>query len=233
MHSARGLYAIGDIHGHAAQLRNLMTRLDNDGMIPKRDTVIFLGDYVDRSPASADVVRSVQEWTETHPHWHALRGNHEQMMLDALRVGADDWPVFDRWWSQGGRETTASFAGKPLSEVVPNDARRVIPQHVLDWIAELPRLLVGERHAFVHGGVKPIPTWQTDTDPHDLIWIRDEFLDSDFDFGHLIVHGHTPVSAPVVRPNRIGIDTILRTGRLTAVELSEKQPRFIQSEVVK
>lgn len=69
------------------------------------------------------------------------------------------------------------------------------------------------------------------TDPHDLIWIRDEFLDSDFDFGRIIVHGHTPVMEPVVRPNRIGIDTILKAGRLTAVELSGEVPRLVQARV--
>ena len=57
-------------------------------------------------------------------------------------------------------------------------------------------------------------------DPDDLIWIRDEFLTSDADHGKLIVHGHTPVPEPDVRPNRINLDTgAFATGRLTCLRL--------------
>jgi serine/threonine protein phosphatase 1 len=61
------------------------------------------------------------------------------------------------------------------------------------------------------------------------MWIREPFLSSNHDWGKVVVHGHTPILAPVVRTNRIGIDTILRGGYLTAVELGGDTPRFIHS----
>lgn len=227
---SRRLYAIGDIHGHMSALADLWVVLNDDGMDPHRDTVIFLGDYVDRGPDSLPVVETVAGALAMYPHWRALRGNHEQMLLDAMRAGPEDWGTWAHWWYQGGRETAASFAGKPVSETQPKDASASIPGDVLDWIETLPELLIRERYAFAHAGVRPHPRWWWESDPHDLIWIRDEFLDSDFDFEHVIVHGHTPVEEPAIRPNRIGIDTILKGGYLTAVELSGDEPRFIRSD---
>ena len=62
----------------------------------------------------------------------------------------------------------------------------------------------------------------------DLLWIRDEFLESEADFGKIVVHGHTPMLEPQVRPNRINIDTgAFATGRLTCVVLEEDRHRFI------
>jgi serine/threonine protein phosphatase 1 len=226
----RRLYAIGDLHGYADSFDALYSRLLDDGLDPDRDTVIFLGDYVDRGPDSRRVVETVMALTRAYPHWRALRGNHEQLMIDALHGGPMVWAMFTEWWYQGGRETVASFAGVPASVVVPGDAWGAIPADVVAWLDDRPHsLLHGRRYAFAHAGFRPGPTW-FNTDPHDTMWIRDEFLDSDFDFeGRIIVHGHTPVHEPVVRPNRIGIDTVLMTGQPTAVELSGPAPRFLRA----
>ena len=64
---------------------------------------------------------------------------------------------------------------------------------------------------------------------HDLLWIRSEFLDSNADFGKIVVHGHTPVERPDVRANRINIDTgAFATGNLTCVVLAEDGHRFLK-----
>lgn len=230
--SDRRLYAIGDIHGYFEHFAVLIRRLADDGMDPARDTVVFLGDYIDRGPESRDVVELVRAWTDRYPHWMALRGNHEQLMIDALKRGPDDWSTWVQWWYQGGRQTVASFAGVRVSDVQPKDARS-IPPDVVTWMKKgLKQSWIHDPsgYAFVHAGFRPIDDWMTKTSREDRIWIRDEFLESDFNFGHIIVHGHTPVEEPVVRPNRIGIDTMLRGGYLTAVELSGPEPRFIRSD---
>jgi len=65
---------------------------------------------------------------------------------------------------------------------------------------------------------------------NDLIWIRDEFLDATEPFGKVVVHGHTPTQAPVIRPNRIGIDTgAVFSGRLTALRLENGNQSFLQT----
>jgi len=64
----------------------------------------------------------------------------------------------------------------------------------------------------------------------DLLWIRDEFLNSTADFGRIVVHGHTPSERPEVLPNRINIDTgAFATGRLTCVVLESAKPRFLMT----
>jgi serine/threonine protein phosphatase 1 len=72
---------------------------------------------------------------------------------------------------------------------------------------------------FVHAGVRPgIRLWRQRE--ADLLWIRDPFLESEEKFGKYIVHGHTPVSAPDIRPNRINIDTgAYATGNLTLLTI--------------
>ena len=67
-------------------------------------------------------------------------------------------------------------------------------------------------------------------DPEDLVWIRRPFLDSDEDFGRIVVHGHTPASRPDIRPNRINIDTgAVFQGRLTCLVLEGTTRRFLQT----
>lgn len=223
------LYAIGDIHGYAAHLLDLHARLLDDGMDPDRDTVVFLGDYIDRGPESRRVVEIVRAYLHAHPHWIALAGNHEDMLLYLLGHGVDDPDEFDLWWVQGGRETVRSYGGTVRGrDGDPRALASVIDAGHRDWFASLPTMYETARHIFVHGGLVPGRS-ASETDPHDRIWIREPFLGSTYNWGKTVVHGHTPIVTPVVRPNRIGIDTILRGGYLTAVELSGNEPRFIHS----
>lgn len=223
------LYAIGDIHGHFQALQRMEAALLHDGMDPDRDLLVFLGDYIDRGPDSSAVVEWMMARLAQFPHWVALMGNHEQMMLHALQRGAHNPEEFDLWWYQGGRETFESY-GKPLRSFGdPHQAlvEAIPPDHVA-WISRLSTMHETDRCIFVHGGLRPGRPASESTD-QDRLWIREPFLYSSYDWGKVVIHGHTPIEAPDVRPNRIGIDTILRTGRLTAVELSGNTPRFLQS----
>jgi serine/threonine protein phosphatase 1 len=223
------LYAIGDVHGHARQFTDLQARLLDDGMVPERDTVVFLGDYIDRGPESRRVVDMVRESLHLHPHWVALMGNHEDMLLYLLQHGTGDREEFDLWWYQGGKETFLSYGGTLVRHRDhAGNLDAVIGAEHRDWFASLPSMHETERHVFVHGGLMP-RTSPGETDPQTRMWIREPFLSSDHDWGKVVVHGHTPVLEPVVRPNRIGIDTVLRGGYLTAVELSGDTPRFVHS----
>jgi serine/threonine protein phosphatase 1 len=80
---------------------------------------------------------------------------------------------------------------------------------------------------FVHAGVRPgVPL--AAQQPYDLLWIRDEFLTHEGLFPKIIVHGHTPVAQPDIRPNRINIDTgAYATGRLTCLKLQGTEITFV------
>ena len=91
------LFAIGDIHGHCAELIGLMSQLLKDGMVPERDTVVFLGDYVDGGPDTREVIESLSLWSRKYPQWVFIRGNHDQMMIDALDH-PEDAGTFYHWY---------------------------------------------------------------------------------------------------------------------------------------
>ena len=83
------------------------------------------------------------------------------------------------------------------------------------------------RYYLCHAGIRPgIPLAKQSVE--DLLWIRDEFLNSEVSFEKLIIHGHTPHEMPEIRPNRINLDTAaFATGRLTCLVLEAEQSRFI------
>lgn len=110
------LFAIGDVHGHWQELYGLMTRLINNASLrPERDTVVFLGDLVDGGPDTRRVVEWCMEMSTRYPHWVFLKGNHCDLMLDALRYNERIYGSYDLWWMQGGRETARSYMPQDAS----------------------------------------------------------------------------------------------------------------------
>lgn len=208
------IFAIGDLHGHYTELMSLHSQLINEAKLnPKEDVVVFLGDYVDGGPDTKKVVEQLIQWNIEYPHWHFLYGNHEDLMLDALLYGGKKYHDFDLWFRQGGRQTRDSYTkeGTQVGQAIDKD-------HVI-WLATRPRYLETDDYIFVHAGL--IPGKQPEEmEERDLLWIRDEFIDSDYDWGKKVIYGHTPTTDPNIQPNKIGIDTMPRDlGYLTAIEL--------------
>jgi serine/threonine protein phosphatase 1 len=100
-----------------------------------------------------------------------------------------------------------------------NEANLIPPEH-LEFFDNLRLYYETENYIFVHGGLKAnIPLEHQDE--WDMLWLRDEFIYSDFDFGKLVIFGHTPFREPLILDNKIGIDTGAVYGnKLTCVELS-------------
>jgi serine/threonine protein phosphatase 1 len=226
------IYAIGDIHGCHAQLESLLTLIDHD----VRDAniahcVIYLGDYIDRGPASKDVVDSVLK-TRLRFRTICLRGNHDQMLLDFL----DEPAIFPKWSAVGGRETLLSYGVSPPQfddERIFCAARdalwSALPKAHYEFFSSLRFSVKIGDYFFVHAGVRP-GTALDDQDIQDMLWIREDFLKSSSDFGAMIVHGHTPSAMPVRHVNRIGLDTAAyATGRLTAAVLEGTGFRFLHT----
>lgn len=188
-------YAIGDVHGSLGKLTRLIAacRAHAGGC---EAHLVFLGDYIDRGPDSAGVVRFILALQTDWPgRVVALMGNHEAMVLavcdGVLPAGA--------WLPNGGAATLASYG--------VTDVRAIPPAH-LDWMRGLRLSYDDGRRFFVHAGVdpaKPLPA----QDAGALLWIRTPFLQDERDYGRLIVHGHTPVmtKAPELRAHRLNLDT--------------------------
>lgn len=216
--AGRRVYAIGDVHGCRAALREMHGRVREDLARHPHPAplVVHVGDYVDRGPDSRGVLEDLIRWDLAPVERVCLLGNHDELML---RFFADPWGVWsaDHWvsGSMGGAATLASYGVDPTGEnlrALHAEAVRAVPAAHLAFLAGLPRLHRVGRYAFVHAGIRPgVPLDRQD--PEDLVWIRDPFLRDRRDHGAVIVHGHTPVRAVEVRPNRIDIDTGCVFGR--------------------
>lgn len=205
-------FAIGDVHGCLGHLDALLRRIEaRAGGEPYR--LVALGDYVDRGPDSAGVVARMRELQARAPERVVcLLGNHEDMLLAARADRRRD-----RIWLQNGGETTLDSYGVAAVDDIPADDIR--------WMAGCPRLFEDERRCFVHAGLNPAFARDAQR-AHDLVWIRDEFLTSDHDFGRFVVHGHTPRidGVPDVQRRRVNLDTAaVYGGRLTAGVFDDSQ----------
>lgn len=214
------LYAIGDIHGRLDLFADLVARIrhDSDARAPRITRLILLGDLVDRGEDSAALVRQLRSFPRDE--LIILKGNHEQVMTDALDGNLE---LLQQWLFFGGDATLRSWGVADdvitgsLSDLWREGRRRVTPD-TLRWMRRLPLSYRSGDFFFVHAGVRPgVPL--AAQQPTDLMWITDEFLDSEADHHAVIVHGHSVMEdGPVLLPNRISIDTgAYRTGKLTAV----------------
>jgi serine/threonine protein phosphatase 1 len=224
------IYAIGDIHGCYDQLRLLLTQIasDADAYANGRTvTLIFCGDYIDRGPASREVLDALCWLKRRCPfHLQFLKGNHEQVMLDYIAdpVRATAWLRF------GGSETLQSYGVTPPSSddgpeahlAARDDLLERLPVAHLRFLEDLELMVGVGDYAFVHAGVRPGVALTSQTED-DLLWIREDFLDTEASHDRIIVHGHTWESdQPQVLPNRIGIDTgAYETGVLTALRIED------------
>lgn len=199
------LIAIGDIHGRYSKLVGLIEKISPR----KEDTVIFLGDYIDRRPDSYHVVEFLIKLKEEYPNIITLRGNHEDFVI-SLFMGNQSTYERNIWLTMnGGNLTMASY----------RKAGYYLKEHQ-DFYMSLPVFWETEEYFFCHAGVRPgIPLDKQS--PRDILQIREPFLSSLVNHGKIIVHGHEPVINPTILPNRINIDTGTACyGSLTAIELS-------------
>ena len=215
------IYAVGDIHGRLDLLNELLAQIAAD--ISSRPAVrpvsIFLGDYIDRGPSSRETIDRLIKHAEANESVF-LKGNHEQIAISCLR----DRALFERWMRLGGLETLMSYGITPGASSDDRQSVRLqasfhdaLPQSHFRFFRDLQSSFGLGDYFFAHAGVKPeIPL--AHQKESDLLWIRQEFLESRVDFGKIVIHGHTPVPDVEIAPNRINIDTgAYATGRLSCL----------------
>lgn len=205
-------YAIGDVHGRLDLLEKAFGVI-GDHSAGRAHQVITLGDYVDRGPDGAGVIAYLRA-AESAGRIVCLKGNHEAMMVKAIRTGDHD-----HWMRNGGEATLASYGGK-------------VPEDDIAWLDALPVTYHDGLRVFVHGGVEP-GVALADQDPHTMMWIRDKFLAAPGGtFSFHVVHAHTPVwdgkpdgATPERLPHRTNLDTgAYKTGVLSIGVFDSERP---------
>ena len=228
------VYAIGDVHGCLAELDQLLTMIDADDATRARaaTTLIFIGDLVDRGPASAQVVERVIGLQASGRDVRVLAGNHEEVFAGAL---AGDDKALRMFCRIGGQATALSYGiaadayeRSNYDEIAALLARHVPAAHRLFLAALANTITIGD-YTFVHAGVRPDLPLDEQRD-EDLRWIRAPFLDYDRPLDRMIVHGHTIADEVERRPHRIGIDTgAYDSGRLSALGLEGEDVWHLQT----
>ncbi|WBL82515.1 serine/threonine protein phosphatase [Bradyrhizobium xenonodulans] len=219
------IYAISDIHGCADLLQQMFTVIDRDltTIGSRRAIHVFLGDYIDRGPDSNRTIELLMERGMKHESVF-LKGNHEAFLLDVLNAPSQ----LQNWKQYGGLQTLTSYGLRPSlnpdraeQDELIRQLSQAIPSRQLYFLSSLRARFVCGDFFFVHAGVRPgIPLARQQE--QDMLWIREEFLESNMNFGKYIVHGHTPVQQPDIRRNRVNIDTgAYATGNLTLLTLQD------------
>lgn len=197
------VFAIGDIHGCPDELEVLLSAIAP----ASGDTVVFLGDYVDRGPASRSLVDRLLRLPGEGFASVFLRGNHEDMLLAYLGVSGRHGEVY---LENGGGATLASYGIPPGT---PRHAvRRLFPDAHVDFFRACVLHHIAPPFLFVHAGIRP-GVALAQQEEEDLLWIREEFFVQPHALPYTVVFGHTPTrEARVELPYRIGLDTGLVYG---------------------
>lgn len=215
-------YAIGDIHGCLKLMDNLVAKIRaEDAQAP----IVFVGDYVDRGPQSAQVLARLFEMQQAAPEQIiCLMGNHERMLLefidDPLGKGA-------RWLVNGGVETLGSYGitgVKPRPDeddalTIADRLEEAMPAGLQDWLRALPQQWSSGNVHVVHAAMDPAKA-PGDQKERTLLWGHRDFMREPREDGACVIFGHVIVPKPDVRDGRIAIDTgAYKTGQLTAVRV--------------
>jgi len=182
------IYTIGDIHGELYQLRKLI----EDKIKPSpSDINIFLGDYIDRGPQSKEVIDYLLEFEKIY-NCVFLKGNHEDMMLFALKNKYhpvyDYDPPLDVWLMNGGRSTLRSYDISAYYKP-ENIWENEIPEEHKVFYDNLRMYYETDDYYYVHAGLtKNSPE---EADPYEILWFRYDYP-TQYKLSKNLIYGHTP-----------------------------------------
>jgi serine/threonine protein phosphatase 1 len=207
-------FVVGDLHGCVDELNRLL-----DALAPgTADTIVFLGDYIDRGPSPKGVIDRLLRLRREGPRCIFLKGNHEDMFL-AFIGEAGHYP--EAFLFNGGEATLRSYGlqgreGPAVTAGLP-------PDH-LEFLRDLQ--LQSQHGAFlcVHAGLTPDRPLEEQRE-EDLLWIRDEFIQVPHPFPFTVLFGHTPRREVLLQlPYKIGLDTgLVYWNKLSCLEIEQKE----------
>lgn len=193
-------YIVGDIHGQLSKLLKLMNTIEKE--ISDNDTMIFLGDYIDRGKDSYSVIEYLSGLSGKYKICF-LKGNHEDMFMKYYTTGKG----YDLYMINGGMATITSYK-KALGEMR-------LPEKHKKFFNSLNLFYEGDDFIAVHAGLRPVYAGPANQDHEDILWIREDFFLADFRWDKTIIFGHTPTPTinnservySDIKRNIIGIDT--------------------------
>ena len=219
-------YAIlSDVHGNIEALDAVLDECRARSV----EAYASLGDIVGYGPNPNECVKRIVEFDTDL----SVKGNHDDEFLGFL---ADETRGPD-WFPVGGDAPVYSYGVRIPRDIAPADRfsyirkalRAAVPPRHVEFLAGLELVREIGDYLFVHAGIRP-GTPLDEQDPEDMLWIRDEFLDSRADHGKVVVHGHSVTDRPDVRENRIGIDTGAYASHvLTCLVLEGATRRFLST----
>lgn len=227
-------YVIGDIHGRADLLEALLSQIESDidERSSKKNILVFLGDTIDRGPDSKSVIELLLRRIPASAQACFIMGNHEESMVRAMQ---GETALIRPWLAHGGAATAMSYGIRTRDLAGRSDdalleiLRAAIPSEHVNFLASFRDYAVFGDYLFVHAGVRPGRSPEAQN-PRDLRWIREPFLNCNDAFSHVVVHGHTVSDQPVMRHNRIGIDTgAYASGILTALMIEGAETQILQT----
>jgi serine/threonine protein phosphatase 1 len=249
------IWVISDIHGCYDQMMALYKHLLESGLNPKKDIVIFLGDYIDRGKDGKKVIEKLIEWSIQYPHWVFLKGNHEDIFYDWKILSGRIYGIHN-WFANGGKTTYESYGGH-FGKIVNNEFEAPkypdFPEEHLKFLFSLPIYYETDDYFFVHAGLPDNLLDEAKLDYNGMMWLRDSFIKSKYNWGKKIIFGHTCDDSgeyynlnnswgknqsfmPIVKQNKIGIDCAVcppSAKRLSCLELPEEKFHFIESGSLK
>jgi diadenosine tetraphosphatase ApaH/serine/threonine PP2A family protein phosphatase len=199
-------FVIGDVHGCRDMLEEMLSLIPWDS---EKHNLIFIGDYIDRGDDSKGVIDILIKLMESSSNVQCLMGNHESLFLDYF-YGRNE----NTFLVNGGVSTLNSYR--------VNGKICIPPEHV-SFIKSLKTLVELDEYYIVHAGFMPGIEMEKQS-KQDKLWIREDFIFSEYDFGKKVIFGHTPFPAPYIVPNKIGLDTGAVFGnKLTCIELPDEK----------
>ncbi|MEQ1824096.1 MAG: metallophosphoesterase family protein [Fimbriimonadaceae bacterium] len=222
--------AVGDIHGQRNKLEQLLSQMKLDEI----ETLIFIGDYIDRGPDSPGTIELLLDVSKS-VNCVFLRGNHEQMLLEARKHFEPNWNANVEpdpelyWFTNGGNLALKQYREQFGSKTSWSDS---IPNPHWQFFLETEMEFGEGNYRFVHAGIMPPGKAWPHAHLNPKLWVREEFIDYQGDLGAKIVFGHTPQESgqPLVMANKIGIDTgAAYGGPLTAILIEGTEFSFVQA----
>lgn len=205
------LIGISDIHGEYEKLCSVLEKVCPE----KNDTIVFMGDYIDRGKKSRQVVDKIIDMQNACKCVYLI-GSHEYAMLHA---GIDDYFNY-LFWNYGGDATAESYGSFD----------NIMKIHG-DFFNSLKPYYLTDKYLFIHAGIRPGVALE-DQDLTDMVYIRSEFYKRKHSLPQKIIFGHTEFDKPQVQADKICIDTgcgKYKDAPLTAIVIENDKEYFVNS----